>query len=160
MKEPNTQKGLMRGSTSKMTETRSPLSTSPYRDSGKEFKATHNNSFIKDPNYYTTRVDDDERTASPEPTYGAHSNMREQFIPTGTLKGTKVREDLCRSLVEQSSFDSVLMPPVALMDRKYNNLTKLGYKKAQKELKFPMNPAFISDPKFNNLPPLQDLITY
>jgi len=56
--------------------------------------------------------------------------------------------------------DKVLLNPVSLMDRKYSNLSKFNFRKAKREISFPMNPVFINDPNFDSLPPLQDLITF
>lgn len=83
------------------------------------------------------------------------------YTPLEESKIPKISGDtLTNSFVQDSTLDEVLMPPISLLDRKFNNLSKINYRKAQRDIKYPMNPAFISDPKFSKLPPLEDLITF
>lgn len=163
MKEPNTQKGLMRSSLSKMNVKTSAMSTSPYVDVVHTFntKESYSPSQLKDQSYYTTRMEDldDNEYSSSIILPTDIKAEKKYFTAIDTFEGSSRREDLSKSLVQDSIQNNILMPPVALIDRKYN-LTKTNLKKVQKDLSFPMNPAFISDPKFNRLPPLQDLITY
>mmetsp|Transcript_12391 Transcript_12391/g.12436 ORF Transcript_12391/g.12436 Transcript_12391/m.12436 type:complete len:156 (-) Transcript_12391:283-750(-) len=72
----------------------------------------------------------------------------------------KNRQEASKSMVDHPLQNSNLQNPISLIDRRYNNLSKLTYRKAQRDLSFPMNPAFINDPKFESQPPLQDLITF
>jgi hypothetical protein len=87
-------------------------------------------------------------------------DQKSKFRSPNPSPSPRKSEELSKSLTQDLSPESVLMPPVSLVDRKYNNLSKIKFSKAQKDLKFPMNPAFISDPRFSKLPPLQDLITF
>lgn len=161
LKEPNAQKGALRATMTKFPRSDFRVSPSSYDDKAELIKIEdkHRKSRIKDPNYYTTRVDDSD---DPDASTVKIQNKRKvsKFKATDPSLYHKKREEQSKSMMQELSPESVLMPPVSLLDRKFNNYSKVKFNKAQKDLSFPMNPAFISDPRFNKLPPLQDLITF
>lgn len=176
LKQPNAEKGIIRSSVSKLSQNASFLSNSPYKDETVKNRVfnTNNNSRLNNTSYYTTRMEDMEEEDE------FNSSLMFQVATKRDAKNLtafdpimiqRQDEDLTQSLIQDSSFDKILMPPVSLIERKYNfkeqrekpmvlDPINLSLKKAEKELHFPMNPAFINDPKFSKQPPLDDLITY
>jgi hypothetical protein len=176
LKQPNVEKGILKSCVSKLSQNASFISNSPYKDETVKNRMfnTNNNSRLNNTSYFTTRVEDmeeeDEFNSSLILQVTSKRDAK-NFTALEPIMIQKHEEDLTRSLIQDSSFDKVFMPPVSLMQRKYNNQgqrekpmifepSNFNLKNAEKELSFPMNPAFINDPKFSKLPPLDDLITY
>ena len=133
LNDPNSKKGLLRPNASKLQTKPFTLSSSPYRDSTNKFKAANDQSslHLNDQSYYTSRFeeyeDHDYTNSKLMLTTEEKSPRRNITSLMNSNKTSKNRDELCKSLIQEPKIDDVLMPPVSLMDRNFNN-TKIIYK--------------------------------
>lgn len=164
LKEPNVEKGLYRSNPSKMSHKTPMMPPSPSKPGEYRFVDTQTSVNLHDQSLYTARGDEneyhDQSLNLQFTTDSKYQNDTFTNFEESKMTGKISRETLNNSFIQESTLDDVLMPPISLLERKYNNMSKFNYKKAQRDISFPMNPAFISDPKFNKMPPLEDLITF
>lgn len=133
MHDPNSKKGLTRPNISKLQSKPFTLSSSPYRESTNILKGINEQSslHLNNYSYNTSRMEDIEEndyTSSKQMLITEEKSPRKNVSSImNSNKFSKNRDELCKSLIQDSKLDDVLMPPVSLMDRNFNN-TKIVYK--------------------------------
>ena len=133
LNDPNSKKGLLKTNASKLQTKPFTLSSSPYRESVNKFKGVHDQSslHLNDQSYNTSRFEEMEENDYTNSklmlTTEDKSPRRNITSLMSSNKTSKNRDDLWKSLIQEPKIDDVLMPPVSLMDRNFNNI-KTVYK--------------------------------
>lgn len=133
MHDPNSKKGYARPNISKLQTKPYTLSSSPYRESTNRLKGINDQSslHLNEHSYNTSRLEENEENDYTSSKYAFTNDEKSPRKNISSImnsnKNSKNRDELCKSLIQEPKLEDVLMPPVSLMDRNFNN-TKIVYK--------------------------------